>query len=610
LDSKLDIRFKPSFLILLGQMQAGLVILVAYFPMNTGVVLAACFTVDVVLALALLFWGKDQHCKLGACYVGSINKYGAVAFFLSAFLNVCSFIALVHKNDTAASIAFFGVLFITTAAIIHHVSRALFCSQSSRFFDKARVKNLKTALKNHFYIRAIALFSNMTFWNGEVRKFEDNKPVRDMPEWSIIGQCISGVLLIECACVVACFVVIVVLICGRRNLKVLIFADRVEQWISVFVVYFTALSIFCAMLHAERTSRFSWLTVQSSIVSGAMAVRGLLIKRAIFLAKKQTFPVDDPVPTLLLQAQDTTINVTALAELRKQAERKTSVLEQDDPPVRAVDVVEEELQRGVDIDERFSISGDKAPLIWASYTSPYAQVLGLLMSVERSVGSIATFTVCGKQIPRPLCCQMNLLEAIDEELFMAIGPKKTICKVDFKRALLSQRRAQDADQSTVFRLIDSMANSGGDISCAGFGVMLATMKMKTRTVEPEIFMKGGSATFTKDALEIALGSGKMKAVPQIFRKGGSATFTKRALKSSPAADWENPDLSLLKKLCDSSATDGQIECAAFGATLEIGRLAQRAACSGSRGRWVCMCVGASLYNTDMCQVRMTSLKNS
>ena len=90
----------------------------------------------------------------------------------------------------------------------------------------------------------------------------------------------------------------------------------------------------------------------------------------------------------------------------------------------------------------------------------------------------------------------------------------------------------------------------------------------------------------------APGIGKMKArtaEPEIFMKGGSATFTKGAVKSSPAADWENPDWSLLKKLCEVSATDGQIECAAFGATLEIGRLAQRAACSGTRGRW-CLCV--------------------
>jgi hypothetical protein len=216
------------------------------------------------------------------------------------------------------------------------------------------------------------------------------------------------------------------------------------------------------------------------------------------------------------------------------------------------------------------------------------------MSVERSVSSIATFTVCGKQFPRPLCCQVNLLEAIDEELFMDIGPKKTICKIDFNRALVSQRPTQDGDQlPELCTLFDSMAESGGDISCAGFGVMLATMK--ARTAEPEIFMKGGSATFTKGALEIALGIGKMKArkaEPEIFMKGGSAKFTKGAVKSSPAADWGNPDWSLLKKLCEVSATDGQIECAAFGATLEIGRLAQRAACSGSRGRWVSMCVGA------------------
>jgi hypothetical protein len=294
-----------------------------------------------------------------------------------------------------------------------------------------------------------------------------------------------------------------------------------------------------------------------------MAVRGLLIKRAVFLAKKKTSaPVDDPVPTLLLQAQDTVINVPALAELS---------------------------------DELFSISGDKAPLIWASYTSPYAQVLGLLMSVERNVGSIATFTVCGKQIPRPLCCQMNLLEAIDEELFMDIGPKKTISQIDFKRALVSQRRAQEADQlpelHTLFRLFDSMAESGGgDISCAGFGVMLATMKI--RTAEPEIFMKGGSATFTKGALKIALEN------PNPIQ---SNLGNPNPVESSPAADWGNPDWSLLEKLCEvyiSCAADGQIECAAFGATLEIGRLAQRAACSGSRGRWVYVC-GCPLYETGL-----------
>jgi hypothetical protein len=184
-----------------------------------------------------------------------------------------------------------------------------------------------------------------------------------------------------------------------------------------------------------------------------------------------------------------------------------------------------------------------------------------------------------------------LFEAIDEELFMDIGPKQTIGKIDFERALVSQ----DGDQ--LLELFDSMADSdGGDISCAGFGVMLATMK--TGTAEPEIFMKGGSATFTEGALEIALGSGKMKAVPEIFRKGG---FIKRAPKSSPAAaDWETPDWSLLKKLCESSATDGKIECAAFGAMLEIGRRAQRAACSGSRGRWVSMCVGARSMNQVDC----------
>jgi hypothetical protein len=254
-----------------------------------------------------------------------------------------------------------------------------------------------------------------------------------------------------------------------------------------------------------------------------------------------------------------------------------------------VDVGLEESSSMGGIDELFSASGDKVPLIWASYTSPSAQVLGLLMSVERSVSSIATFTVCGKQFPRPLCCQVNLLEAIDEELFMDIGPKKTICQVDFNRALVSQRRTQELKSiqeyaaRTLLGLFDSMAESGGDISCAGFGVMLATMKI--RKAEPEIFMKGGSATFTKGALKIALGD----------------PFTKRDVESSPAADWGNPDWSLLEKLCEvSRAADGQIECAAFGAALEIGRLAQRAACSGSRGRWVSMCVGVPSMNQVDC----------
>jgi hypothetical protein len=200
IDPKMQIRFRYTFLVVVSQIQAALVLVVAFYPDNTQVLLWTSLVVDVVLVSLFACWRPvdDRKDIRGPCSVPSINSAGAIAFSVSAWLNICSLLAEAQEDDLTASLLLFVVLFLVSAYVFDRARRVYFIAGVDDLLNTreqlcTRFLTLKTMARNDIVQRIAVFFINISFWWTEVGPSETEK------DWDVRGILVTIVKGIECA---------------------------------------------------------------------------------------------------------------------------------------------------------------------------------------------------------------------------------------------------------------------------------------------------------------------------------------------------------------------------------------------------------------------------